>query len=122
MNDLQSVLHFLWQIFHTGIRQQMPKIDIERGSLLFSVLGGKKHSLDSGSQSSDEFLLDSSDGSNATPKGNFALYCFNIVQQSPRSFTLTVMAIVGGTAFPENSEISAIVCAMPADGPSYACQ
>lgn len=29
------------------------------------------------------------------------------------------MAIVGGTALPENKEISAIVCAIPADGPSW---
>ena len=31
---------------------------------------------------------------------------------------LTVIAIVGGTALPENKEMRAIVCAMPADGPS----
>src|SRR5690554_594707 len=32
---------------------------------------------------------------------------------------LTVMAIVGGTGFPENSEMSAIACAMPLLGPSF---
>jgi hypothetical protein len=34
---------------------------------------------------------------------------------------LTVMAMVGGTAFPENREISAMVCATPAEGPSCGC-
>jgi hypothetical protein len=42
--------------------------------VLFSILCRKKHSLDSGSERSDEFLLYSSDGSNATPKGNFTLF------------------------------------------------
>lgn len=90
--------------------------------LLLSILGREKHSLDSRSECSDKFLLDSSDGSNATPKGNFTLLCLNSIQQSQESAIITVMAIVGGTAFPENKEISAMVCAIPADGPSYACQ
>jgi hypothetical protein len=88
--------------------------------LLFSVLGRKKHSLDARPESSDEFLFDSSNGSDSATKTDFALFGFSIVQQTQVPAILTVIAIVGGTAFPENKEISAIVCAKPADGPSYA--
>lgn len=38
--------------------------------------------------------------------------------RKPSCVALTVMAIVGGTARPENNDIKAIVCARPELGPS----
>ncbi len=87
--------------------------------LLFSILRREEHSLDPGAEGTNELLLDASDGSNAATEGNFTLtWLLNIRMGLALQERLTVIAMVGGTALPENREISAMVCAMPAEGPS----
>lgn len=56
MYDLQSVLHFLRQVLN-----------------VLAVLCGKQHRLDACTKSSNEFLLDATNGSDTSAKGNFAL-------------------------------------------------
>jgi len=81
-----------------------------------------KPSFTSFGKSSASFRLEAGNRTVLTPARR-APISFSLIPPTavtfPRSDISPVMAIVGGTALPENRDMRAIVWAIPADGPSF---
>lgn len=105
MENLQSILHLLREV-----------LDV------LAVLCWQQYRLHARSESTDKFLLDATDRRDLSSEGYLALSWMSVYGCWFHAAWIhskhTVMAIVGGTGFPEKREISAMAWPIPLLGPS----